>query len=131
MRIQDLVELGKQNGINVPWDVQRKTQDVVKFFKERGVSITGESLLSRDEMKREAKRLGVSNQSLLRTKDALQKAIERAKQRGPVKKVPTRFSSRKKKPALPPARSSHWLPPCETRSFASPCKTFFAGQKNT
>ena len=64
----------------MPWDVQRKKKDVVKYLRERSVVVPEESVLSREELRRpEARRLNVPNQSLLRTKNALEKAILKAK----------------------------------------------------
>ena len=79
MRIEDLVKLGNEKGFPIPWEKQRKKEDAAKYLRDRGVFIPREGLLSREELKKEAKTLKVPGLSLLRTKDALEKAIERAK----------------------------------------------------
>ena len=91
MRIQDLVELAEQNGVVVPWNFQCREEDVVRFLRERNIFIPEESVLSREELRRRARSLKIPKRSLLRTKGALERAIEKAKAR----ERPVRLQSRR------------------------------------
>ena len=51
----------------------------MRFRREKGIVIPEESVSSRDKLQEEARRLKVKGLSRLRTKDALEKAIQQAK----------------------------------------------------